>query len=868
MLDPKTSQFWKAALQSGLLDEEALEKCGEAIPVEKRDAVEHLDRRLGRQAVQLGYLTLWQAQQLLAGRVTGFRVDRYILQNLIGQGGMGRVYLAKDTRLARQVALKILSPERMNNPRAIARFQREAKVGAQLQHENLVRLYDFGESQGRHFLVMEYIEGRSLGFFIATEGRIPPALAARFGRQVALGLDHAHRKGLIHRDVNPYNIIVTQEGVAKLADMGLAIDLADEGQVTRDGATVGTFDYVAPEQARHSHAAGIRSDIYSLGCSLYHMISGQVPFPYPSLTEKLFAHQSQEAESLASIAPDTPPGLVEIVRKMMRKLPDERFQEPLEVAMALRQFAEKTSGEREPVLAGGLMTEAETAERPDAAQPDMAMSSTSGGERGLEPSGEFSLRVDIGPEPSLTESTRSPRAWFGGSGTPPASSGGSSTKVQSDSASNSSGWSFAEAASSNRRRWLKAGGLLIAIGLIVGGVEYLRRRPVSQIDADSAREGSASTGGKASPTGRGRTGIEWGKSSIAVLGIDGKAQTAPELLRAMESALGGKGIVVFKGGEPIEFKVDGGFSLTGRGTLQLQGEEGAQTVLKIDLNGKKPFLSLGSSVNLVLKDLTIEVRRTSEAGKQDAPPPLILAAGKAEIERCSFRTAPAVGYSGSCAVQAVGGALTISHCWFEGFQTGVEVRALAGASHVIRQSMFVPGGTPTEAIKAGRPVRTGWAGKVQFEGGGARGGARSIRLEHCTVVGEGFLRLVGFSDLSKLVTEVVSCAFKGDRLLDWQPTPAEAPPSRDALIWKGIENQYDVAGDSWISGPESAPSVTGLDDWSARFAETQPIRSAVQFTMESVTPDGRLTPRAYSLVRPASTAPGANPAEVGPRLRN
>src|SRR6202042_1766672 len=124
---------------------------------------------------------------------------------------------------------------------AVLRFQREARVGAQLQHENLVRVYDFGESNGRYFLVMEYIEGRTIGNLLAGQGPMPPATAARLVRQVALGLGHAHRKGLIHRDVNPYNIMVTHEGVAKLADLGLAMDLSESDRVTRDGATVGTF---------------------------------------------------------------------------------------------------------------------------------------------------------------------------------------------------------------------------------------------------------------------------------------------------------------------------------------------------------------------------------------------------------------------------------------------------------------------------------------------------------------------------------------------------------------------------------------------------------------------------------------------------
>src|SRR5271156_5367334 len=170
MLDPQASRFGQAAILSGLMDLESLMACWNAIPPGKRDVPEHIDRRLARQAVQSNALTLWQAQQLLAGRTNGFRVDRYTLLELIGQGGMGRVYLARDTRLNRRVALKILAPERINNPRAVQRFQREARVGAQLQHENLVRVYDFGEANARLYLVMEYIEGKTIGGLISEQG--------------------------------------------------------------------------------------------------------------------------------------------------------------------------------------------------------------------------------------------------------------------------------------------------------------------------------------------------------------------------------------------------------------------------------------------------------------------------------------------------------------------------------------------------------------------------------------------------------------------------------------------------------------------------------------------------------------------------
>jgi serine/threonine protein kinase len=415
MFDPRASKFWQATIHSGLMDVESLTACLDAIEPTERDAPEHIVRRLARQAVRAKSLTFWQAQQLLAGRSSGYRVDRYLLLDLIGQGGMGRVYLARDTRLNRPVALKILSAERLSKPRAIARFEREARVGARLQHENLVRIYDFGESKGRRYLVMEYIEGKTIATLISEQGPMPPATAARLVRQVALGLDHAHRKGLIHRDVNPANILVTHDGTAKLADLGLAIAPAEEDRVTRDGAMVGTFDYIAPEQARNSRAADARSDIYSLGCTIYHMIAGRVPFPGPSLPEKLLGHQSIEPTPLCPMVGGLPEELSDIVQRMMKKRPDERYATPLQVALALGPFADDGSGAGkgectptllEPLeLAPTLLEPLELAPTPflsdltqrHKAEPAAALVSVAAAWAGLGPPPRMAANPDSGP---------------------------------------------------------------------------------------------------------------------------------------------------------------------------------------------------------------------------------------------------------------------------------------------------------------------------------------------------------------------------------------------------------------------------------------------------------------------------------------
>lgn len=853
MLDPTTSRFWQAALQSSLLDAEALAACWEAIPLEKRDAPEHIDRRLGRQAVLLDLLTLWQAQQLLAGRITGFRVDRYVLEDLIGQGGMGRVYCARDTRLDRLVALKILSPDRMNNPRAIARFRREAKVGAQLQHENLVRLYDFGESQGRHYLVMEFIEGKTLGFHIAVQGRIPPSAAAQFGRQVALGLDHAHNKGLIHRDVNPYNVIVTHEGIAKLADMGLAIDLADEAKVTRDGATVGTFDYVAPEQARHSHSADIRSDIYSLGCSLYHMIAGQVPFPHPGLAEKLFAHQSQEPPRLEDFVPEVPPGLGEVIRTMMRKKPEERLQTPYEVATALKPFADKSSERRSAVAVGAQSGETRGTElTPRGA----AMGSTGESGGGTDVSEEFPIHVNLG-EQALLDPGRPNRSWFGSSSSKP-SSGADGDSAEAAVGSNSVS-STLETILSGRRR-MAAGVLLGLVALGTLGLAAYWRGDRAGAGRGQANSTNAAGGKPVQPTLR-LAPINWGESSIAVQASDHSQKLFPELLQAMEAAIAGKGAVVLKPGAPIEFKSGAGRMVSGRGTLLIKGSGDTPVVVSVDLDGDQPFVSIGPGVNLELRNLIFDVHRS----RPPAPstPPLFLLAGKGTIDHCIFRTSPFQGYPGSRAVVADGAVLDVSDSWFEGFATALEIQAMAGPQHTIRQSMFVPGGTPSEAVQTEKSVRRGWAARIAFGGGGVRDAGRSVKMEHCTVAGEGIFQIAGFSEEAPLLLDVVSCAAKVDQLIEWTPPKAEDPWKPGVLKWAGVDNQIDVIGDAWVAGPNGVAAVTGFEGWSKAFEEKGAIRTAVQFSMAPAAVEGRLTPDAYSLVRPDPTRPGADPQMVG-----
>jgi hypothetical protein len=269
------------------------------------------------------------------------QLARYRLLQKLGEGGMGAVWLAYDTKLDRHVALKLLPPQRLHDADAVARFRREAKALAQLSHPGIVQAYDSDAEGGQHFLVMEYVEGLSLARLLKEQGKLSPGLAADYVHQAALALQHAHEKGLVHRDLKPGNLLLTADGRVKLLDLGLARFLQDQlgdTALTLEGYGMGTPDYAAPEQFRDARRADVRSDVYALGCTLYHLLAGRVPFPGSSLSDKRRAHEQLEAAPLEELCPDAPVGLVLAVERMMAKRPKERFQSAREVAQALELF--------------------------------------------------------------------------------------------------------------------------------------------------------------------------------------------------------------------------------------------------------------------------------------------------------------------------------------------------------------------------------------------------------------------------------------------------------------------------------------------------------------------------------------------------
>jgi eukaryotic-like serine/threonine-protein kinase len=291
---------------------------------------------------------------------------RYRILKLLGKGGMGEVYLAEHRLMRRLVALKVIRRNLTQNPQAIERFRQELVAAGQLAHPNIVAALDAEQAGAVHFLAMEYIEGTSLSRLVEERGRLPVAQTCNYIHQASIGLQHAFDHGMVHRDIKPQNLMVTKQNQIKILDFGLArLIRAANDRITALGAVVGTPDYIAPEQATDSRHADIRADIYSLGCTLYFLLSGQPPFTLGSRTEKVLAHIDTPPPPLTAKRADVPPDLVKVIERMMAKDPAKRPQTPREVAQLLAPFAKlpateparadgkpvaKPAGKREPGL--------------------------------------------------------------------------------------------------------------------------------------------------------------------------------------------------------------------------------------------------------------------------------------------------------------------------------------------------------------------------------------------------------------------------------------------------------------------------------------------------------------------------------------
>ena len=318
---------------------------------------------------------------MAVGDVRSLVLGPYHLLEEVGRGGMGRVYKALHTVMGRIVALKLMAPELAENERSRERFLREVRSVTRLQHPNIVLAHDANDVEGVLFLVMEYVEGTTLAELVRVGGPLPVSRACELMRQAALGLQHAFQKGLVHRDIKPANLLIPRlspaetptcaapgaavlpqsTALVKIADFGLARLLGGD-TVAGHTATgfLGTPDYVAPEQCQDGRSADIRSDLYSLGCTFHFALTGRVPFAGDSVMEKLYAHVMTPPPSMEALRPDVPAEVAAIVARLMAKGPDERFQTPAQLALAVAPSCAEGGPGPVPAAREGRLSAADT----------------------------------------------------------------------------------------------------------------------------------------------------------------------------------------------------------------------------------------------------------------------------------------------------------------------------------------------------------------------------------------------------------------------------------------------------------------------------------------------------------------------------
>ncbi|HZZ70887.1 MAG TPA: protein kinase [Pirellulales bacterium] len=328
------AQFADCLSMSGLMSSEEFHAFDASLTTEERPTDAH---GLAELLVKRKRLTEYQANLLRLGQTKGLVFGNYVIVDKLGEGGMGVVFKANHRRMKRTVALKVLPADLTNSADAIARFHREVEAAAKLTHPNIAAAYDADEAGGVHFLVMEYVDGLNLSQLVKQSGPLPLGAALNYVLQAARGLSHAHARGVVHRDIKPGNLLVDSTGVVKILDMGLARfenkeeDGAAQAELTQSGRVMGTVDYMAPEQALDAKHADQRADIYSIGCTLYYLLTGRALSPDGTLTQKLIWHQTEAVPALSAVCPAVGPQLEAVFRHMLAKKPADRQQSMAEV---------------------------------------------------------------------------------------------------------------------------------------------------------------------------------------------------------------------------------------------------------------------------------------------------------------------------------------------------------------------------------------------------------------------------------------------------------------------------------------------------------------------------------------------------------
>ncbi|TWT76547.1 Serine/threonine-protein kinase PrkC [Planctomycetes bacterium CA13] len=340
---PKISseRFLEMVERSGLVNKAKLDRLVEKVRAKLEGKLPEDAKKFGLVFKKQGLLTQWHLDKLLAGKYKGFFLGKYKLLGHIGTGGMSSVYLGEHVGLHDKRALKVLPKKRVNDSTYLARFKLEAQAIAALNHPNIVTAYDIDNEGDVHFIVMEFVDGLDLLMLVKRDGPLDFSTAADLVAQAARGLQHAHSRNIIHRDVKPANLLLDPNGRVRLLDMGLALVLAGEEEsltVANNENVLGTADYLAPEQALNSHTVDHRADIYGLGCTFYFLLTGRPPFNDGTLAQRIAKHQKEMPTPIRKVRPDCPGELEGICIKMIQKDPAYRYQNASDVAEVLERF--------------------------------------------------------------------------------------------------------------------------------------------------------------------------------------------------------------------------------------------------------------------------------------------------------------------------------------------------------------------------------------------------------------------------------------------------------------------------------------------------------------------------------------------------
>jgi formylglycine-generating enzyme required for sulfatase activity/predicted Ser/Thr protein kinase len=341
------AEFVQATQDSGILTPEVLAEFAEDV-APKADATP-----LANRLVKAGRLSAFQAKYIYGGKAKSLLLGPYVVLDVLGKGGMGYVYKAEHRKMRRVVALKVIARAALESPDAVRRFEREVQAAARLEHPNIVTAFDAGEASGTHYLVMQYVEGRNLSEVVKELGPQPLGRTVDWILQAARGLAFAHEQGVIHRDIKPGNLLVDSRGTVKILDMGLARleNLgADQDQLTGTGQIMGTVDYMAPEQAVDTRQADARADIYSLGVTLWYLLTARPLFAGDTAMNKMMAHMQTPVPPLASGRGDVPPAVEAAFQRMVAKKPADRFQSMREVIAALEALPQGVTAPGPPCI--------------------------------------------------------------------------------------------------------------------------------------------------------------------------------------------------------------------------------------------------------------------------------------------------------------------------------------------------------------------------------------------------------------------------------------------------------------------------------------------------------------------------------------